>query len=137
VAAQHLASLKAGDYAALLAYVEMNARHAGVLQRIRQHPRPRPRRDLRRLRAALPALTGQAYKGGSDKGVPPDHRRRRPRSRRAGAGLHLRRVKAAQARRPRCSSSGAAGSWSIWRRRRGRARMIARLVDEAPLTPAH
>jgi glucose-6-phosphate isomerase len=66
----HLASLRAGDYAALLAYVEMNARHAGVLQRIRH--RIRDRAHVATCVGFGPRFlhsTGQAYKGGSDKGV--------------------------------------------------------------------
>ena len=76
-----------------------------------QHPRSRPRRDLRRLRAALPALDRPGLQGRLGQGrVPPDHRRRRPRSRRAGAGLHVRRRQggAGARRSSRCSPSAAA-----------------------------
>jgi transaldolase/glucose-6-phosphate isomerase len=66
----HLARLTSGDYFALLAYVEMNARHAGVLQEIRHLVR-----DRRRVATCLgfgPRFlhsTGQAYKGGPGSGV--------------------------------------------------------------------
>jgi hypothetical protein len=66
----HLARLSAGDYFALLAYVEMNARHAGVLQEVRHTVR-----DRRRVATCLgfgPRFlhsTGQAYKGGPGSGV--------------------------------------------------------------------
>jgi glucose-6-phosphate isomerase len=66
----HLASLRAGDYVALLAYVEMNARHAGVLQRIRHSIRDRA--HVATCVGFGPRFlhsTGQAYKGGSDTGV--------------------------------------------------------------------
>jgi glucose-6-phosphate isomerase len=66
----HLASIRAGDYVALLAYVEMNARHAGVLQRIRHSIRDRA--HVATCVGFGPRFlhsTGQAYKGGSDKGV--------------------------------------------------------------------
>jgi glucose-6-phosphate isomerase len=66
----HLARLAAGDYFALLAYVEMTTRHTGVLQRIRD--------AVRRQRGVATCLgfgprflhsTGQAYKGGPNTGV--------------------------------------------------------------------
>ena len=66
----HLASVGAGDYVALLAYVEMHARHAGVLQRIRHSIRDRA--HVATCVGFGPRFlhsTGQAYKGGSDKGV--------------------------------------------------------------------
>jgi transaldolase/glucose-6-phosphate isomerase len=66
----HLASLRPGDYLALLAYVEMNARHAGVLQRIRHSVRDRA--HVATCVGFGPRFlhsTGQAYKGGSDRGV--------------------------------------------------------------------
>ena len=66
----HLASIHAGDYFALLAYVEMHARHAGVLQRIRHAVRDRA--GVATCVGFGPRFlhsTGQAYKGGSDKGV--------------------------------------------------------------------
>jgi transaldolase/glucose-6-phosphate isomerase len=66
----HFASLGPGDYLALLAYVEMNARHAGVLQRIRHSVRDRT--HVATCVGFGPRFlhsTGQAYKGGSDKGV--------------------------------------------------------------------
>ncbi len=66
----HLHRLAAGDYLAVLAYVEMNARHAGVLQRLRHVVR-----DRRRVATCLgfgPRFlhsTGQAYKGGPASGL--------------------------------------------------------------------
>jgi glucose-6-phosphate isomerase len=66
----HLASLTAGDYLALLAYVEMHARHAGVLQRIRHSVRDRT--GVATCVGFGPRFlhsTGQAYKGGSNRGV--------------------------------------------------------------------
>ena len=66
----HLASLQPGDYLALLAYVEMHARHAGVLQRIRHSVRDRT--GVATCVGFGPRFlhsTGQAYKGGSNRGV--------------------------------------------------------------------
>jgi transaldolase / glucose-6-phosphate isomerase len=66
----HLASIKAGDYFALLAYIEMNAAHESVLQSIRTRVR-----DSKRAATCLgfgPRFlhsTGQAYKGGPNTGV--------------------------------------------------------------------
>jgi transaldolase/glucose-6-phosphate isomerase len=66
----HLARLGPGDYFALLAYVEMNARHAGILQRIRQLVREQA--QVATCLGFGPRFlhsTGQAYKGGSNRGV--------------------------------------------------------------------
>jgi transaldolase/glucose-6-phosphate isomerase len=66
----HLKRLKAGDYFALLAYVERNGQHGETLQDIR-----RLVRDRTRVATCLgfgPRFlhsTGQAYKGGPDSGV--------------------------------------------------------------------
>ena len=66
----HLARLERGDYFALLAYVERNDAHDGVLQTIR-----RAVRDHRHVATCVgfgPRYlhsTGQAYKGGPDTGV--------------------------------------------------------------------
>ena len=66
----HLGRLGAGDYAALLAYVEMNAAHERELQAIRGAIR-----DRYRVATCLgfgPRFlhsTGQAYKGGPNSGV--------------------------------------------------------------------
>jgi transaldolase/glucose-6-phosphate isomerase len=66
----HLDRLKAGDYFALLAYVEMNAQHEALLQSMRHEVR-----DSRRVATCLgfgPRFlhsTGQAYKGGPNSGV--------------------------------------------------------------------
>jgi len=66
----HLGSLGAGDYFALLAYIEMNATHEQALQLIRHHVR-----DTRKAATCLgfgPRFlhsTGQAYKGGPNTGV--------------------------------------------------------------------
>jgi len=66
----HLGRLDAGDYFAMLAYVQMNAAHEQVLQAIR-----RSVRDVTRNATCLefgPRFlhsTGQAYKGGPNTGV--------------------------------------------------------------------
>lgn len=66
----HLGQLGAGDYFALLAYVEMNDTHQAALQAIRIRVR-----DARRVATCLgfgPRFlhsTGQAYKGGPNSGV--------------------------------------------------------------------
>jgi transaldolase/glucose-6-phosphate isomerase len=66
----HLRRLRAGDYFAILAYVEMNEAHERVLQAIRHHIR-----DTRHVATCLefgPRFlhsTGQAYKGGPNTGV--------------------------------------------------------------------
>ncbi len=66
----HLARLGAGDYFALLAYVEMNSEHESQLQTIRINVR-----DRKRVATCLgfgPRFlhsTGQAYKGGPNSGV--------------------------------------------------------------------
>ena len=65
-----LAQLKAGDYFALLAYLNMSAAHRDVLQAIRSRVR-----DTRRVATCLgfgPRFlhsTGQLYKGGANNGV--------------------------------------------------------------------
>jgi transaldolase/glucose-6-phosphate isomerase len=66
----HLASIDAGDYVALLAYIERDAAHIDALQRLRIEVRDK-------LHVATCAefgprflhSTGQAYKGGPDSGV--------------------------------------------------------------------
>ncbi len=66
----HLATIKPGDYFALLAYVEMNDAHRGQLQSMREKVR-----DTKRVATCLgfgPRFlhsTGQAYKGGPNTGV--------------------------------------------------------------------
>jgi transaldolase / glucose-6-phosphate isomerase len=66
----HLARLGAGDYFALLGYVEMNAQHEALLQELRMTVR-----DRKRVATCLgfgPRFlhsTGQAYKGGPNSGV--------------------------------------------------------------------
>ncbi|MEO5819850.1 MAG: bifunctional transaldolase/phosoglucose isomerase [Vicinamibacteraceae bacterium] len=137
----HLASLRAGDYAALLAFVEMNARHAGVLQRIRHSIRDRA--QVATCVGFGPRFlhsTGQAYKGGSDKGVflqitADDAIDLAVPGQKYTFGV----IKAAQARgdlavlvergrrvlRVHLGADVAAG-----------LETLARLVDEAPLTPA-
>jgi hypothetical protein len=66
----HLNRLRAGDYVALLAYVEMNEAHEAELQKIRHAIR-----DRKRVATCLgfgPRFlhsTGQAYKGGPNTGV--------------------------------------------------------------------
>jgi glucose-6-phosphate isomerase len=66
----HLNQLGAGDYLALLAYIEMNDQHEELLQKIRHAVRDRKRTSTclgfgpRFLHS-----TGQAYKGGPNSGV--------------------------------------------------------------------
>jgi transaldolase / glucose-6-phosphate isomerase len=66
----HLNQLGAGDYFALLAYIQMNAEHVNRLQRIRHTVR-----DSKRVATCVgfgPRFlhsTGQAYKGGPNSGV--------------------------------------------------------------------
>jgi glucose-6-phosphate isomerase len=66
----HLARLGAGDYFAVLGYVEMNAEHEALLQDLRMTVR-----DRKRVATCLgfgPRFlhsTGQAYKGGPNSGV--------------------------------------------------------------------
>jgi transaldolase / glucose-6-phosphate isomerase len=66
----HLTRIKAGDYFAVLAYVEMNDAHQGLLQSLRASIR-----DKKRVATCLgfgPRFlhsTGQAYKGGPNSGV--------------------------------------------------------------------
>ncbi len=66
----HFESVKAGDYFALLAYVQMSAEHEKPLQAIRKRVR-----DTKRVATCLgfgPRFlhsTGQAYKGGPNTGV--------------------------------------------------------------------
>ena len=68
--AAHLSRIRAGDYCALLAYVERNDRHRAALQEIRVFIR-----DSKRVATCLgfgPRFlhsTGQAYKGGPNTGV--------------------------------------------------------------------
>ncbi|HMO23136.1 MAG TPA: transaldolase, partial [Candidatus Melainabacteria bacterium] len=67
---RHLSSIETGDYFALLGYIEMNEEHERLLQNIRHAVR-----DARKVATCLgfgPRFlhsTGQAYKGGSNKGV--------------------------------------------------------------------
>jgi transaldolase/glucose-6-phosphate isomerase len=66
----HLKRVGAGDYFALLAYIEMNTEHQKLLQKLRQ-----VLRDKKRVATCLefgPRFlhsTGQAYKGGPNSGV--------------------------------------------------------------------
>jgi transaldolase / glucose-6-phosphate isomerase len=66
----HLARIKAGDYFAVLGYIQMNAEHETALQALRQLVR-----DKKRVATCLgfgPRFlhsTGQAYKGGPNSGV--------------------------------------------------------------------
>jgi transaldolase / glucose-6-phosphate isomerase len=66
----HLARLHAGDYCALLAYVERNERHLGALQDIRIMIRNRKRvATCLGFGPRFLHSTGQAYKGGPNTGV--------------------------------------------------------------------
>jgi transaldolase / glucose-6-phosphate isomerase len=66
----HLSRIKAGDYFAVLAYIQMNAEHEQALQEMRHDVR-----DSKRVATCLgfgPRFlhsTGQAYKGGPNTGV--------------------------------------------------------------------
>ena len=66
----HLNSIKANDYFALLAYIEMNPAHEAALEAMRKRVR-----DVKRVATCLgfgPRFlhsTGQAYKGGPNSGV--------------------------------------------------------------------
>src|SRR5207302_4722454 len=66
----HLARIKAGDYFALLGYIQMNAEHEASLQAVRHAVR-----DEKHVATCLgfgPRFlhsTGQAYKGGPNSGV--------------------------------------------------------------------
>jgi transaldolase / glucose-6-phosphate isomerase len=66
----HLGRVKAGDYFALLAYIDMDAKHESALQAIRYEVR-----DTKKVATCLgfgPRFlhsTGQAYKGGPNSGV--------------------------------------------------------------------
>src|ERR1019366_1205584 len=66
----HLGRLGAGDYFAVLAYIEMNAEHESLLQSLRMTVRDRTRvaTCLGFGPRFLPS-TGQAYKGGPNSGV--------------------------------------------------------------------
>lgn len=67
---QHLGRIRAGDYFAVLGYVQMNNEHEAALQKIRHTVR-----DAKRIATCLgfgPRFlhsTGQAYKGGPNSGV--------------------------------------------------------------------
>ena len=66
----HLARLGAGDYFALLAYVDRNASHAAALETIRHHVRDRARvATCLGFGPRFLHSTGQAYKGGPNSGV--------------------------------------------------------------------
>lgn len=66
----HLSRVSAGDYVALLAYIERNAAHIEALQDIRL--KVRDHRKVATCAEFGPRFlhsTGQAYKGGPDSGV--------------------------------------------------------------------
>jgi transaldolase/glucose-6-phosphate isomerase len=66
----HLARLRAGDYCALLAYLQMNRTNEEVLQTIRHRVRDRARvATCLGFGPRFLHSTGQAYKGGPDTGV--------------------------------------------------------------------
>ncbi len=66
----HVARLQDGDYFALLAYVEMNARHAGLLRTLREIVRAQHRTaTCLGFGPRFLHSTGQAYKGGPASGV--------------------------------------------------------------------
>jgi transaldolase / glucose-6-phosphate isomerase len=66
----HLARLGAGDYFAVLGYIEMNAEHEALLQNLRTYVRDR--KHVATVLGFGPRFlhsTGQAYKGGPNSGV--------------------------------------------------------------------
>jgi transaldolase/glucose-6-phosphate isomerase len=66
----HLARIKAGDYFAVLGYIQMNAEHEAALQEIRHSVRDR--KHVATVLGFGPRFlhsTGQAYKGGPNSGV--------------------------------------------------------------------
>jgi transaldolase/glucose-6-phosphate isomerase len=66
----HLARVHAGDYVALLAYIERNPPHAEALQRLRRMIRDRTRAaTCLGFGPRFLHSTGQAYKGGPNSGV--------------------------------------------------------------------
>src|SRR5438270_448571 len=66
----HLARVHAGDYVALLAYIERNAAHTEALQRLRRMIRDRTRAaTCLGFGPRFLHSTGQAYKGGPNTGV--------------------------------------------------------------------
>jgi len=66
----HLARVHAGDYVALLAYIERNAAHTEALQRLRRMIRDRTRAaTCLGFGPRFLHSTGQAYKGGPNSGV--------------------------------------------------------------------
>ena len=66
----HLARVHAGDYVALLAYIERNPAHAEILQRLRRMIRDRSRAaTCLGFGPRFLHSTGQAYKGGPNTGV--------------------------------------------------------------------
>jgi transaldolase/glucose-6-phosphate isomerase len=67
---EHINTLKAGDYFALLGYVEMNAAHEAALQGMRE--KVRAKKKVATCLGFGPRFlhsTGQAYKGGPNSGV--------------------------------------------------------------------
>ena len=90
----HLARLTAGDYFALLAYVEMNEAHERDAAGDPRHAvrDAEARRHVPRLRPALPALDGPGLQGRAEhRRLPADHLRRRGGSAGARTAVHLRR----------------------------------------------
>src|SRR5438067_918918 len=66
----HFARVHAGDYVALLAYIERNPAHAEILQRLRRMIRDRSRAaTCLGFGPRFLHSTGQAYKGGPNSGV--------------------------------------------------------------------
>ncbi|MGA7265309.1 MAG: transaldolase, partial [Stellaceae bacterium] len=66
----HFGRISAGDYAALLAYIERNPAHIDVMQRIRRTIRDRTKAaTCVGFGPRFQHSTGQAYKGGPNSGV--------------------------------------------------------------------
>ena len=89
---------RAGDYVALLAYIQRDKSHTQALTGMRvAHPRQNPRRDLRRLRASFSAFDRAGLQGRTEfRRIPSDHLRRSGRYRGARPFIQL-----------RCGESGA------------------------------
>ncbi len=87
----HFGRIGAGDYVALLAYIERSPAHIATLQRLRrQDPRPDQGGDLPRLWSALSAFDRSGLQGRPEqRGVFADHLRGCGRSAGAGSEIQL------------------------------------------------
>ena len=121
----HLARLGAGDYAALIAYIQRTPEHIALLQELRTKIRDAKKvATVAEFGPRFLHSTGQAYKGGPNSGVFTSRSRRRTRPTwRCPASA----TRSAWSRRPRraatstCWPNGAAGPCACtspvtWRR---------------------